>query len=159
MSDVTSKIEGALSIPSKIVQDVVQDVVQDAIEVEVEVDTSQLQKKAEYNGRKDDIKDDYEISRATLRSTIEKGMSALDRILTIGEETEHPRVFEVATQMMRAINDASKDLLEVQKRIKEVESEREVAGPTSVTNALFIGSNAELMQLLKGKKDHKKLDG
>ena len=98
---------------------------------------------------KDDITKDYEYTRGNLYSIIEKGQEAINGILELAQESEMPRAYEVAGQLIKSVSDATDKLLDLQKKIKEV-NEEERKGTTNVTNnALFVGSTAELGKLLK----------
>ena len=99
----------------------------------------------------DDIKKDYEYTRGNLYSLIEKGQEAINGILELAQESEMPRAYEVAGQLIKNVADATDKLMELQKKLKDVEEES-VKGPTNVTNALFVGSTAELSKLLKSNK-------
>jgi len=102
----------------------------------------------------DDIKKDYEYSRGNLYSIIEKGQEALNGVIELAQETEMPRAYEVAGQLIKSVSDATEKLIDLQKKLKDIQSEDNKKGPTSVTNnALFIGSTAELSKLLKQQKD------
>jgi hypothetical protein len=96
-----------------------------------------------------EIKKDYEYSRGILYSLIEKGQEAINGILELAQESEMPRAYEVAGQLIKNVADATDKLMDLQKKLKDVEEERHIKGPTNVTNALFVGSTAELAKLLK----------
>lgn len=96
-----------------------------------------------------DIKKDYEYTRGNLYSIIEKGQEAIDGILELAQESEMPRAYEVAGQLIKNVADATDKLLDLQKKLKDVTKEEEAKGPTTVNNALFVGSTAELQKLLK----------
>ena len=98
---------------------------------------------------KDDIVKDYEYTRGNLYSVIEKGQEALNGILELAQESEMPRAYEVAGQLIKNVADATDKLLTLQQKLKDVEEEKESKGPTTVNNALFVGSTAELQKLLK----------
>ena len=100
----------------------------------------------------DDIKKDYEYTRGNLYSIIEKGQEAINGILEIAQESEMPRAYEVAGQLIKSVSDATDKLMDLQKKLKEVEEEKESKGPTTVNNALFVGSTSELSKLLKANK-------
>jgi len=100
----------------------------------------------------DDIKKDYEYTRGNLYSLIEKGQEAINGILELAQESEMPRAYEVAGQLIKNVADATDKLMELQKKLKEVEEEKKIKGPTNVTNALFVGSTADLAKLLKQQK-------
>jgi len=97
---------------------------------------------------KDDITRDYEYTRGNLYSIIEKGQEAIDGILEIAQESEMPRAYEVAGQLIKSVSDATDKLIDLQKKLKDV-NEEDKKGPTNVTNALFVGSTADLSKLIK----------
>jgi len=99
----------------------------------------------------EDIKKDYEYTRGNLYSLIEKGQEAINGILELAQESEMPRAYEVAGQLIKNVADATDKLMDLQKKLKEVEEEKQARGPSNVTNALFVGSTAELAKLLKNK--------
>jgi len=99
----------------------------------------------------EDIKKDYEYTRGNLYSLIEKGQEAINGILELAQESEMPRAYEVAGQLIKNVADATDKLMELQKKLKDVEEETQAKGPTNVTNALFVGSTAELSKLLKNQ--------
>jgi len=104
------------------------------------------------NTSMDDIKKDYEYTRGNLYSLIEKGQEAINGILELAQESEMPRAYEVAGQLIKNVADATDKLMDLQKKLKEVEEEKQSKGPTNVTNALFVGSTAELAKLLKSQQ-------
>jgi archaellum component FlaC len=97
----------------------------------------------------DDIKKDYNYTRGNLYSIIEKGQEAINGILELAQESEMPRAYEVAGQLIKNVADATDKLMDLQKKLKDIEEEKVSKGPTNVTNALFVGSTAELSKLLK----------
>ena len=116
--------------------------------VEVESSIDKFEKVSE------DIRKDYEYSRGNLYSIIEKGQEALNGVIELAQETELPRAYEVAGQLIKSVSDATEKLIDLQKKLKEIQSDDKKKGPTSVTNnALFIGSTAELSKLLKQQKE------
>jgi len=128
------------------------DELNDAFEVESEVLSSEI-KKVETNPSSpkhdDDVQKDYEYTRGNLYSIIEKGQEALNGVLELAQESEMPRAYEVAGQLIKNVADATDKLLDLQKKLKDVNEEKEVKGPSTVNNALFVGSTAELAKLLK----------
>ena len=98
-----------------------------------------------------DIDQDYGYTRDNLKEVIEKGSIALDGILELAQESEHPRAYEVVGQIIKSVVDANIQLIELQKNIKALKK-KDATGPKSITNALFVGSTHELQKLLKGKK-------
>ena len=102
---------------------------------------------------KPDLKRDYEYTRGQLYSLIEKGQEAIDGIMEISQEQGSARAYEVTGQLIKSVADATDKLLDLQKKLRDIEEPKE-KGPKNVTNALFVGSTAELQKLLKkGKLD------
>ena len=98
---------------------------------------------------KDEITRDYEYTRGNLYSIIEKGQEAIDGILELAQESEMPRAYEVAGQLIKSVSDATDKLMDLQKKLKDVNEETQSKGPNTVNNALFVGSTAELAKLIK----------
>ena len=98
---------------------------------------------------KDDITRDYEYTRGNLYSIIEKGQEAIDDILELAQESDMPRAYEVAGQLIKSVSDATDKLMDLQKKLKDVNEEQQSKGPNTVNNALFVGSTAELAKLIK----------
>ena len=102
----------------------------------------------EVSSKSNDIQKDYEYTRANLYSIIEKGQEALNGVMELAGESASPRAYEVAGQIIKSVADTTDKLIDLQKKVKEVEED--VVKPTSVTNnALFVGSKAELQKMLK----------
>tara|TARA_Y100001951_G_scaffold90533_1_gene83753 strand:- start:112 stop:516 length:405 start_codon:yes stop_codon:yes gene_type:complete len=102
---------------------------------------------------KDDLDRDYEYTRGNLYSLIEKGQEAIDGIMEISQESGSARAYEVTGQIIKSVADATDKLLDLQKKVKDIKEPKD-KGPNNVTNALFVGSTAELQKLLKkGKLD------
>ena len=110
----------------------------------------------EVDAIKTDTRKDYEYTRGNLYSLIEKGQEAVNGILELAQETEQARAYEVAGQLIKSVADATDKLLDLQKKLKDVEEESSSKGPTNVTNALFVGSTADLAKLLKQNKEQNK---
>jgi hypothetical protein len=124
--------------------DITEDVVDTAIE---KVEPAPVEKKK----NSEDITKDYEYTRGNLYSIIEKGQEAINGILELAQESEMPRAYEVAGQLIKNVADATDKLLDLQKKMKDVEEESTIKGPSTVNNALFVGSTADLAKLLKSK--------
>lgn len=118
-------------------------------------ESSKIQKIEDISSTVEDIKKDYEYTRGNLYSIIEKGQEAIDSVLELAQETEQPRAYEVLGQLIKNVSDTTDKLMELQKKLKDVEEESgKNKGPSTVNNALFVGSTAELSKLLKnGLKD------
>ena len=98
----------------------------------------------------DDIEDDYKYQRDNFYNLVEKGSAAIDGILELAKESEHPRTYEVAGQLIKNVAEVTEklgDLQEKMRRLKEVPNN----APKNVTNALFVGSTMELQKMLKDK--------
>ena len=95
-----------------------------------------------------DIESDYKYARENLYNVIERGSDALDNLVAIAQASEHPRAYEVVGSLIKTLTDANKDLLEIQSKVKKLKEETK-KGPDNVTNALFIGSTAELQKMIK----------
>jgi len=98
---------------------------------------------------KTDIEKDYDYTRGNLYSIIEKGQEAINGILELAQDSEMPRAYEVAGQLIKSVSDATDKLMDLQKKLKDVEEEKVSKGPNTVNNALFVGSTAELAKMLK----------
>ena len=95
---------------------------------------------------------DFETGRKNLYNLIDKGNEAIDGILNLAKEGEHPLAYEVAGQLIKTVSEVSQNLLDLQDKLKKIKDVPD-KGPKSVTNALFVGSTTELQQMLKGKKE------
>lgn len=96
-----------------------------------------------------DIQDDYEFSRNTLKDLINTGMSSLDALAELARESEHPRAFEVLSKSIKDIGDVTDKLMSLQKATKELATEKESAEAKTVTNNnLFVGSTTDLQRML-----------
>jgi hypothetical protein len=98
-----------------------------------------------------DLKNDYEYTRGTIYSLVEKGQELINGILEVAQETESARAYEVAGQLIKSVSDATDKLINLHKNLKDIEEVKQ-SGPTNVTNALFVGSTAELSKLLKSQR-------
>jgi hypothetical protein len=96
----------------------------------------------------DDPRKDYEYTRANLYNLIEKGQEAINGILEVAQSSDHPRAYEVAGQLIKSVGDVSDKLLDLQKKMKDLDAPVK-GSPTTVNNALFVGSTAELSKLIK----------
>jgi hypothetical protein len=102
---------------------------------------------------KTEIEDDAEFARQNIRELIEKGNNAMDSLLMVAKQSDHPRAYEVAANMLKSLTDMNKDLMEIQKRKKDLEPKQiETSGGINVDKAVFIGSTKELIKALKAKE-------
>jgi hypothetical protein len=97
-------------------------------------------------------KKDYEYTRGNLYSLIEKGQESLNGIMELAQESDSPRAYEVAGQIIKSVADTTDKLIDLQKKMKELNKDED-SGPKSITNnSLFVGSTAELAKFLKSQK-------
>ena len=102
---------------------------------------------------------DANYSRANYYNLIEKGNEALDGILEVAKESQHPRAYEVAANMIKNLSDVTEKLMILQKQQQELKP-KDPAAPTNITvdKAVFVGSTAELQKLIKGEKEEKVIE-
>ena len=135
------------------------DGIDDALDTTSEtVDVTPVKKKEKPDRlTKSDVDKDYEYTRGQLYSIIEKGQETLEGVLELAQETNSPRAYEVAGQLIKNVSDATDKLLKLQKELKDLNAE-DKKGPSHVTNnALIVGTTAELQKLIKqGLMDEKK---
>ena len=100
---------------------------------------------------KDSKVEDFELTRGNIKEIIGKGREALDGIMELAKASEHPRVYEVVGQLIKTLVDANKDLMALHKQNKEL-NKRDENDPEikNVTNAIFVGSTAELQKIIRG---------
>ena len=103
-------------------------------------------------GMSDDIQNDYDYQRKQFYNLVEKGSTAIDGILEIAKEGEHPRGYEVAGNLIKQVAEVTEKLGDLQEKMRKLKEVPDTA-PKSVTNALFVGSTAELQKMIKGKDD------
>ena len=136
--DSRLRIDNELGVIDKIVPKIMSDDSKDSKVVPYESE----------NG--DDLENDYKYQRDNFYNLVEKGSTAIDGILELAREGEHPRAYEVAGQLIKNVADVTEklgDLQEKMRKLKEVPNN----APKNVTNALFVGSTAELQKMLKEK--------
>ena len=99
----------------------------------------------------EDVENDYKYQRENFYRLVERGQDAIDGILELAKESEHPRSYEVAGQLIKNVADVTEKLGDLQEKMKKLKEVPNTA-PKNVTNALFVGSTAELQKMLKGKE-------
>ena len=99
-----------------------------------------------------DLNTDYRYARENIYNIIERGQEAIEDLLQDARDSGNARMFEVVGQLIKTVGEQNQNLLNVHKQVKDITQET-TASPNSVTNALFIGSTAELQQMLKDKKE------
>ena len=103
-----------------------------------------------------DVKKDYDFVRGELYNVIEKGQEALSGALDVANNTDHPRAYEVTGQLVKSVSDAAEKLIDLQKKMQDIEEGPKSKQKVTNNNALFVGSTAELSKLIKqGLLDNK----
>ena len=123
----------------------------DPVETAIQQNNIVIPKKV-IQSNEDDIENDYKYQRENFYGLVERGQDAIDGILDIAKESDHPRTYEVAGNLIKQVAEVTEklgDLQEKMRKLKEVPN----SAPKNVTNALFVGSTAELQKMLKGKSD------
>jgi uncharacterized protein YaaN involved in tellurite resistance len=118
-------------------------------EIQKHVDEKPQLKKSET----EDVRQDYETTRAQLHNLVMKGQEAVDGILDVARASDHPRAYEVAGQLIKNVGDVADKLIDLQKKMKDLDAEEKKSGPSTVNNTMFIGSTAELQKMLKKQKE------
>ena len=98
------------------------------------------------------VTNDFEEARKNTKSLIQKADTALDNLLMVANQSEHPRAYEVAANLIKILGDLNKDLLELQKRKMDLTGEKKDAGKTVIDKAVFVGNTSELLKMIKEKK-------
>ena len=128
------------------------DKLNETFNVDAEIDPVEEEKDAEkiqiYTSDVDDIKKDYDYARGNLYSLVEKGQEAINGMLELAQESEMPRAYEVLGQLIKTTTETTEKLMALHKIKKDIEEDTP-KGPTTVNNALFVGSTTELAKLLK----------
>ena len=118
------------------------------IESDIKKETAEVVKKVP--ARTDNIDTDYRYARENLYNLVERGQNAIDGILELSKETEHPREYEIAGQLIKTVADTAEKLIDLQKKLKDVEGEEQKIGTQH--NHLYVGSTSELQKFLKKNK-------
>jgi hypothetical protein len=113
------------------------------------VETKPIKKPEVIKSKDDDIEKDYTYSRANLYSLIEKGQEAINGIMEVAGEGGSPRAYEVAGQLIKSVADTTDKLIDLQKKLKDVEDEAKKTTNNVTNNAVFVGSTSELQKMLK----------
>lgn len=118
------------------------------IDTEIKSESTQVIKKVKTD-RSANVETDYKYARDNLYNLVERGQDAIDGILELSRETEHPRAYEVAGQLIKTVGDTAEKLLDIQKKIKELEKDDEQQKIGTQHNHLYVGSTSELQKFLK----------
>jgi len=122
------------------------------IEKEIKQEVQVIPKKLpKVNDRGESIVNDYKYARENLYGLVERGQDAIDGILEVAKETEHPRAYEVAGQLLKTVGETAEKLLHIQKQIKDLEKDDDVKKVGTQHNHLYVGSTSELQKFLKNK--------
>lgn len=100
-----------------------------------------------------DVEADYNLSRRTFRSLIDKGNAAMENLTDLAKESESPRAYEVLATMMRTIADTTKDLYDLQKKTKDLKGARREEPTVTVEKAVFVGTPSDLLKKIKEQKN------
>ena len=126
-----------------------------SIEKSLNVETSIVKKNNEKQElpnvilKKDDVEKDYKYTRGQLYSLIENGQEAINGIMEVAGESASPRAYEVAGQLIKSVADSTDKLMDLQKKMKDIDEEKQKTQSNVTNNALFVGSTSELSKLLK----------
>ena len=101
----------------------------------------------------EDLVDAYEQTKTNLQDLIDQGKSAMDEILEIAKAGQHPRAFEVYGTLLKNVVDANKELLAVQKQMRDMDKKSAPSGSTTIDKAIFVGSTSELSKFIKSNKE------
>lgn len=132
------------------IDDALDDVLGIEKEIKKEIKETNPNKIIPRKSGNDDIDVDYEYSRENFYNLIERGQDAIEGILDLAKESEHPRTYEVAGQLIKTVSEVTERLADLQQKMKQLKNVPE-KGPKNITNALFVGSTQELQKLIKGK--------
>ena len=128
------------------------DKIDESLEIKATITAKEIIKESKKEIRSIQSKDhselDYDYIRGTLYNLIEKGQEAATSLLELAQDGQQPRAYEVFGQLIKSVADSTDKLMDIHQKVKELNKE-EKSGPKNVTNALFIGSTAELQKLLK----------
>ena len=127
------------------------DQINEALDTSIESSITEIKKDAVPIPKQEtnDVTKDYEYTRGNLYSLIEKGQEALNGIMELAAESDGPRAYEVAGQLLKSVGDNTDKLLDLQKKLKELEEETGKPIGNVTNNAVFVGSTTELQKLLK----------
>ena len=125
------------------------DKIDEALNIESSIVESKPIKPVPPKVEKDDVKKDYEYTRANLYSLVEKGQEAINGIMELAGESASPRAYEVAGQLIKSVADTTDKLADLQKKVKDLEEDKPKTQNNVTNNALFVGSTSDLSKMLK----------
>ena len=132
------------------------DGIEDALDIQsdiVAVDKPEVVTPVDTTSTKEQLKKDYEYTRGHLYSLVEKGQEAVDGILELAQESDQPRAFEVAGQLIKHVGDVADKLVDLQKKVNEIENPKKDKQVNTTNNTMFVGSTADLAKFLKKQRD------
>ena len=144
MSSIDDKLNEVLNIADEVIEKKVE---KNPLEIATEPPKPVAPKNV-------DVDTDFDTGRNELYKLFEKGNEAIEGILSLAKEGEHPRAYEVAGQLIKTQSEVAQNLLDLQGTLKKLKEEKGSV-PKNVTNALFVGSTTELQKLIKKNKDKK----
>jgi len=131
--------------------------IEDALDIETDIVSTEkpaVEKVEEIaTSTKEQLKKDYEYTRGNLYSLIEKGQEAVDGILELAQESDQPRAYEVAGQLIKHVGDVADKLVDLQKKVAEIENPKKTKEVNTTNNTMFVGSTADLAKFLKQQRD------
>jgi len=120
----------------------------DAI-LDIESDIKEKTAVVKLPDRTENVETDYRYARENLYNLVERGQDAIDGILELSKETEHPRAYEVAGQLIKTVGETAEKLIDLQSKLKKLEGEEQKVGTQH--NHLYVGSTSELQKFMKKK--------
>ena len=132
------------------------DGIEDALDIQsdiVPVDKPEVVTPVDTTSTKEQLKKDYEYTRGHLYSLVEKGQEAVDGILELAQESDQPRAFEVAGELIKHVGDVADKLVDLQKKVNEIENPKKDKQVNTTNNTMFVGSTADLAKFLKKQRD------
>tara|TARA_R100000231_G_scaffold26415_1_gene23963 strand:+ start:24 stop:437 length:414 start_codon:yes stop_codon:yes gene_type:complete len=111
-----------------------------------------IAKKVEPSKEESEADIDYKYARENLYNIIEKGQESLNTLVDVAQQSQHPRAFEVVSQLVKTLSDTNKDLLELQRKIKVINKDIQ-EGPKTVNNSLYVGNTADLQKFINKRKE------
>jgi len=132
------------------------DGIEDALDIQsdiVPVEKPEVVTPVDTASTKEQLKKDYEYTRGHLYSLVEKGQEAVDGILELAQESDQPRAFEVAGQLIKHVGDVADKLVDLQKKVNEIENPKKDKQVNTTNNTMFVGSTADLAKFLKKQRD------
>lgn len=131
------------------------DGIEDALDVATDIVKKEKPKTeiVETTATKEQLKKDYEYTRGQLYALIERGQEAVDGILELAQESDQPRAYEVAGQLIKHVGDVADKLVDLQKKVAEIEAPKKGKEVNTTNNTMFVGSTADLAKFLKAQQD------